>query len=326
MGAMREAVEGAVGEDGVVKERDPFLDSPVALSYAEYDSSPPTVGLSGVTPHHGGGEMDDISWPRANGETVSSAAGRWPVLAHCPEALAWLRIQADLGLAPRTLEAYSRGLADYLTVCTREGIEPLSAGRAEVARYVRDLAQRPHPRGATIVSIDSGVGLANATLQQRLVIVRLFYDYLIEERRRDTNPVGRGRYTPGRAFGGQRERALVSRFTKLPWIPTGAEWQQILAVARQEPLRTRLMLALAYDAGLRREELCRLQTDDLDPAYRTLRVRAETTKTRRARVVPYSEATGVAGLTSPTSRRRPPRSSGRCGAWGGHPWGRRPGD
>jgi len=236
--------------------------------------------------------MADTSWARANVETVSRAAGRWPVLACCPEGLAWLRVQADLGLAPRTLEAYSRGLADYLTVCTRDGIEPLSAGRAEVARYVRDLAQRPHPRGV-IVSIDSGVGLANATLQQRLVIVRLFYDHLIEEGRRDTNPVGRGRYTPGRAFGGQRERALVSRFTTLPWIPTDAEWQQILAVARQEPLRTRLMLALAYDAGLRREELCRLQTDDLDPAYRTLRVRAETTKTRRARVVPYSEATGV---------------------------------
>src|SRR5581483_395739 len=100
-----------------------------ALSYAEYHSSPPTVGLSAVTPHR---DMEDASWARASGETVSSAAGRWPVLAHCPEALAWLRIQADLGLAPRTLEAYSRGLADYLGVCAREGIEPLSAGRAEV--------------------------------------------------------------------------------------------------------------------------------------------------------------------------------------------------
>jgi len=38
------------------------------------------------------------------------------------------------------------------------------------------------------------------------------------------------------------------------------------------------MLALAYDSALRREELCSLRTDDLDPAHRTLRVRAETTK------------------------------------------------
>src|SRR5260370_21592817 len=53
------------------------------------------------------------------------------------------------------------------------------------------------------------------------------------------------------------------------------------------------MLALAYDAGLRREELCLLRTDDLDPAYRTLRVRAETTKGRRERIVPYSASTGM---------------------------------
>ena len=53
------------------------------------------------------------------------------------------------------------------------------------------------------------------------------------------------------------------------------------------------MLALAYDAALRREELCSLRTDDLDPAHRMLRVRAETTKTRRERMVPYSAPTGV---------------------------------
>ncbi|WP_336874012.1 hypothetical protein [Rhodococcus qingshengii] len=40
------------------------------------------------------------------------------------------------------------------------------------------------------------------------------------------------------------------------------------------------MLALAYDAALRRQELCSLHTDDLDPARRVLRVRAETTKNR----------------------------------------------
>ena len=53
------------------------------------------------------------------------------------------------------------------------------------------------------------------------------------------------------------------------------------------------MLALAYDAALRREELCSLHTDDVDPAYRTLRIRAETTKNRLERVVPYSAPTGI---------------------------------
>jgi integrase/recombinase XerD len=218
---------------------------------------------------------------------------RWPVLTTCSEATNWLEIQTNLGLAPRTIEAYARGLADYFGVCCRDGVDPLAAQRAEIARYVRDLTQRSSHRGPNVVTLDSGVGLANATLQQRLVAVRLFYDYLIEEGLRETNPVGRGRYTPGKAFGGQRERGLVPRFTKLPWIPSEEQWHAILVASQVEPLRNRLMLAVAYDAGLRREELCLLRTDDLEPAHRTLRVRAETTKGRRERIVPYSAATGV---------------------------------
>jgi integrase len=52
------------------------------------------------------------------------------------------------------------------------------------------------------------------------------------------------------------------------------------------------MFAMACDAGLRREELCSLETADIDPAHRVLRIRAETTKNRQGRVVPYSEAAG----------------------------------
>ena len=48
------------------------------------------------------------------------------------------------------------------------------------------------------------------------------------------------------------------------------------------------MLAFAYDAALRREELCGLCTADIDPSLRMLRIRAENTKGRRDRIVPYS--------------------------------------
>jgi site-specific recombinase XerC len=85
----------------------------------------------------------------------------------------------------------------------------------------------------------------------------------------------------------------VPRLTRLPWIPAEQEWLAFLEAARSEPPRNRVMLALAYDAALRREELCSLRTDDIDPAHRTLRVRAETTKNRLECVVPYSAATGV---------------------------------
>ena len=214
---------------------------------------------------------------------------KWPVLGRHELAAGWLQVWADLGRAPRTIDAYARGLAEYLLVCERGDVDPLSANRADVAAFVRELTGRPHQRGANVVAFDSGFGLANATIQQRLVPVRLFYDHLMEEGLRQSNPVGRGRYTPGRPQGG-RQRGLVPRSTKLPWIPTERQWSDILAVAAAEPVRNRLMLALAYDAALRREELCSLRTEDLDPAHRTLRIRAETTKNRLERVVPYSAA------------------------------------
>lgn len=215
---------------------------------------------------------------------------RWPVLGRHEHAAEWLRIWAGLGRAPRTIDAYARGLAEYLALCERDGIDPLVAGKAQVATFVRELTSRPGRHGESTVSLDSGVGLANATLQQRLVPVRLFYDFLVEEGLRDSNPVGRGRYGARHNLG--VGRGLVPRLQKLPWIPTEQQWLDVLAVFRDEPVRNRLMLALAYDAALRREELCSLATDDLDPAHRMVRIRAETTKTRRGRAVPYSAATG----------------------------------
>ncbi|WP_411130390.1 tyrosine-type recombinase/integrase [Streptomyces sp. x-19] len=217
---------------------------------------------------------------------------KWPVLGRHEQAAAWLVVWTDLGRAPRTIDAYGRGLAEYLLMCEREDVDPVTANRAHIAFYVRKLTSRPHRRGANVISIDSGVGLANATIQQRLVPVRLFYDFLMEEGLRESNPVGRGRYTPGRRNGGQ-QRGLVPRLTKLPWIPGEQQWLRVLEVAKHEPVRNRVMLALAYDAALRREELCSLRTDDVDPDHRTLRIRAETTKNRLEWVVPYSASTGV---------------------------------
>ncbi|WP_263287515.1 tyrosine-type recombinase/integrase [Pseudomonas sp. GL-B-16] len=51
------------------------------------------------------------------------------------------------------------------------------------------------------------------------------------------------------------------------------------------------MLALAYYGALRRAELVALRIEDLDVAQRLIHLRAETTKSRRARVVCYSPAT-----------------------------------
>jgi site-specific recombinase XerD len=225
-------------------------------------------------------QMVDVRWEHFPRVSVSETARAWLVLG------------MNLGLAANTLDAYGRALEEFITFSAGTGVAVIAATRDHIASYVRYLTSRPNRRGPKVVALDSGAGLANATLQQRITAVRLYYDYLMEEGLRTNNPVGRGRYTPGKGFAGSRDRGLIPRFTKLPWIPSDQQWQAVLEAARGEPVRNRVMLALSYDTALRREELCSLDTCDFDPAHRIIKIRAENTKTRRARVVPYSPPTG----------------------------------
>ena len=110
---------------------------------------------------------------------------RWeffPLLAEQEQPRKWLQIQANLGLAENTIQAYGKSLEDYLLFCKIYKVVPELAKKPDIANYVRYLAIYPNPRGKNIVTLDSGVGLANATMQLRITAVRLFYDHLIEDK------------------------------------------------------------------------------------------------------------------------------------------------
>lgn len=53
------------------------------------------------------------------------------------------------------------------------------------------------------------------------------------------------------------------------------------------------MVALAYDGVLRREELVQLAVEDFEPAHLLIHLRADTTKSRRAREVCFGQATSM---------------------------------
>ena len=100
---------------------------------------------------------------------------RWEHYPHVVSnelARAWLVLESNLGLAANTLDAYGRALQDYLAFSADQNAPVITATKDHIAEYVRHLT------------------------------VRLFYDYVIEEGLRSNNPVGRGRYTPGKNFGG----------------------------------------------------------------------------------------------------------------------------
>ncbi|MEC4018008.1 hypothetical protein [Streptomyces sp. H27-D2] len=61
---------------------------------------------------------------------------KWPVLGRHERAAEWLQMWSDLGRAPRTIDAYARGLVEYLEMCDRENVDPLTASRSHIAIYV----------------------------------------------------------------------------------------------------------------------------------------------------------------------------------------------
>jgi site-specific recombinase XerD len=192
----------------------------------------------------------------------------------------WLQLLGNLGRAPATLDAYGRGLAHYLRHCETSGLDAESATFEQVTLYIRRLL----PGQVNAV--------ANSTLHQRLTAIRLWYDHLVFQGLREQNPVPRGQHA--RLFQVPTHsgfvRGLVPRLIKLPDIPTDEQWKYFLSIAAQSSIRDRLMLSLAYCGALRRAELVALRIEDLDVAHRLISVRAETTKSRRSRVVCYSPA------------------------------------
>jgi integrase/recombinase XerD len=216
---------------------------------------------------------------------------RYPITAESTQARKWLTIQANLQLAPNTIDAYARGVDDFLSFSAHNGFQPDAATREHIALWVNDLCERPNPRVTNEVVMGKKAGLSNATIQQKITAVRLYFDHLIEEGARPNNPVGRGQHTPRKREGNKSRRGILPRYKKLPWIPDEEQWKALLGVINKETLRTKVMFALDYDCALRREELCLLEVGDFNFFHRTLHIRAETTKTKCGRVVPFSEHT-----------------------------------
>lgn len=221
--------------------------------------------------------MDEIRW------------SLYPRVAAHHHARSWVEIQRKLLRASKTVDAYARGLDDYLRLCAQRDLPIEQATKSQIASYVEDMATRVHRTRASRKTVK--VGLANRTILQRLTAVRLFYDYLMETGVRDTNPVGRGRYTPGTGFYGYRQRGLVRSYQRLPWIPSDQEWEGFLQQVPAESLRNQLMIFLAYDGALRRGELLSLSLADIDFSHQKIAIRPEIAKCGTRRVVFYSDAT-----------------------------------
>jgi hypothetical protein len=113
---------------------------------------------------------------------------RYRGVAENPQAREWLKFQATRGLAANTIDAHGRDLDSYLTFLDSQGISFESVVRPTIGAYVRSITDLAVP-GVRKKGLQARTTLAHATLQQHLTVVRLFQDYLVEERICVRNPL-----------------------------------------------------------------------------------------------------------------------------------------
>jgi|SRR5579859_3223449 len=214
----------------------------------------------------------------------------------CPRVAAheitrnFLISQARLQKARQTLEAYGRDLDDLLEAFSDipfNGLLEADSGQLEI--YIDDLYNRPPkhgPNAQSNITRITGTRLSLATIRRRVGTARRFYQWLIDRRLRTdlVNPVPKG------ARGKSRGPVPMPRLE--PWVPDDDTWERILRhFLAYESLRNQVLLLVCYDGALRRQECLRLRIDDIDKESLTIKVRAETTKTRRERLVVLSSIT-----------------------------------
>ncbi len=211
------------------------------------------------------------------------------------------------GLSYATLMTYADSMEDFLAYWAREmqgSHAPEAATSDDLRAYIRDLSNRS-PRLISKRSRQSDVSnLAITTVELRLRVVRAYYNYLREydltekevdgwvvqrPTRESDNPISAAdlrNIREGRFLGLSAPPERAQR-----WLPTADEWTRILQAAARDTLRTEVMLHLAYDAALRREELVLLRLPQIDLSTGHVHIARNLTPGRIARTVAITPET-----------------------------------
>src|SRR5713226_7395582 len=217
----------------------------------------------------------------------------YPHVAKNSIARAFIESQAKRQKRPKTIDAYARNLEDLIrTFANLEYADLIEAGPDLLEMYIDNLYHRAPARIRNKVTSQPGENLSPNTIHQRIVTARLFYDFCIYRgyRQNKMNPLPRG--NPG--YGDRPpQRGIVSHTKRLPWIPSDTEWEMLVThIMRHESVRNQVMILLAYEGALRREELVSLRVDDFDWATGWVTIRPETSKSGYQRTVMFSRVTG----------------------------------
>jgi integrase/recombinase XerC/integrase/recombinase XerD len=179
------------------------------------------------------------------------------------------------GMAEKTRRAYGNDLGQLAEWAAAQDIGPLQLDARRLRRYTGVLSER---------------GASRSTVARKIAAIRAFYRMLVERGELEASPADLV--------------ASPKRDQHLPTVLSRGEVSHLLdrlPAGTPLELRDRGMFELAYSAGLRAEELVRLDLDGLDRDAEEIRVEGKGSKTR---VVPVGEQAWLA-LGDYTARGRP---------------------
>jgi integrase/recombinase XerD len=168
-------------------------------------------------------------------------------------------LELERGLSRNTLEAYRSDLQQYGEFLDRRGVDALTAGPADLAAFVSELAEGREGKRPVV----------SATLQRKVACLRSFYRHLRREQLLEHDPTAELR--------GPRRSA------RLPNVLSRDQVQALLAQPRggsPAALRDRALLETMYACGLRASEAIALELSELDLEASMLRARGKGSKER----------------------------------------------
>lgn len=210
--------------------------------------------------------------------------------------LRWL--SSERRLSPHTIEAYERDLAQFGEFLN---------GRRETSSWGWEDVDRRSVR-AWLGELDR-LGRAESTIARKLSSIRVFFRFLRNSERRETNPARLVRVrSTGRRLPSFLTRQQIDELFDVAEEPDSDEdagEEDGDAVVREA--RDRALIEILYSSGLRLAEVHGLDVGDIDRGRGLVKVLG---KGRKERIVPVGTAalTAVARYLALTDRS--PRSSG----------------
>ena len=171
-------------------------------------------------------------------------------------------LRGQKGRSENTVRIYTTDLQPFLTFLDNESLDPRELNRHYLRRYLAWLSTSARGKDG---------GYARVSVARKLIAIRSFYRFLVQEGLIDKNPIPKGR-----TFNIKVEK-------RLPTFLGRDEMGRLLEepdMSQPIGIRDKAMLELLYSCGVRLSEIHDMDLENINLGVREVRVRGKGSKER----------------------------------------------